>query len=394
MNGVIKLIHDEALKVLFYIGVECRSPLVKEVFESTQMAFFDETTNRIHISKKLIEYCLEILPKRQYHSVPNKSFGGGGSAAFWVQGDDHILPVNEIHTAEMFRLAEEFKIPFMFKSCGRVEENDIEIMRKYYTGYIYTEAKNRKMAEDLKGESDICTAHSIIVSPLRFSDVDKLFICLENDLSVYLTTMPIGCSTGPATMYSLATLAWAEFLAGMCLVQIKRPGTLVVNGAYPAAGDPRDGYRPALGSVFHNLCNYTVAKVSNYFSVPSVQSGCTINGLHIPNGNHTDSDSYSGFALWNKFEGWHQVRHCFGFTNGLISFDINKMRRDCVSLASVLENDIKHPGEVEEINYDPETVEAIEQGIPCGFKEITHTTKHIGLLMEYLSMEGLCIFKN
>lgn len=201
-----KVIHEEARDVLFYTGVKC-SREVADLFESSEMAWYDEVSGRVHISKKLVNNCLEILPKRHNHPVPNKSFGGGGTAAFWIQGDDAILPTAEIHMADIFRLAEEFKVPFMFKGCGMVDEKDLEIMRKYYTGYIYTEIKNERVVEGLKGDGNLCTAHSIINSPLSFSNVDKINIALDNDLPVYITSMPISCFTGPATIFSLVTMA-------------------------------------------------------------------------------------------------------------------------------------------------------------------------------------------
>lgn len=387
---LIRLVHEEACNILFYIGVKCNNEKIREIFESSQMAFFDETTNRIHLSDSLIKYCLETTQKRHNHPVPNRSFGGGGTAAFWIQGDDWILPTNEIHMAEIFRLAEEFSIPFMFKGCGKVNRDDLEIMRKYYSGYIYTEVKNEQMINDLIYDNNLCTAHSIITSPLCFNnDVDNFLSCLENKLPVYLTTMPISCFTGPATMYSLASLAWAEFLAGLCLAQLKRPRAMVVNGAFPAAGDPLNGYLPALGTIFHNMCNHLIAKISEFYALPSIQSGCTVSKkLHFPSNEYiTDHEAYRGFSLWNTLNDWHQLRHCFGFVNYLTDFDINKMRRDCVALQYVLDNDIKFEEEVEEAFYDPETFAAVSNGVEYGFKEIMHTTKNVGILSEYLNGE-------
>lgn len=377
-----KIIHEEACDVLFFTGVKCNREIA-DLFEDSQLAWYDEVSERIHIDKKLISYCLEICQKRHNHPVPNRSFGGGGTAAFWTQGDDAILPTNEIHMADIFRLAEEFNVPFMFKGCGRVENDDLDIMRKYYSGYIYTEVKNEKHIEQITNYDNICTAHSIIQSPLKFMDTEKICLSLENDLPVYITSMPISCFTGPATIFSLAVLAWAEFLVGLCFCQIKRPSSMVVNGAYPAAGNPRRGYQPALGSIYHNLCNYWISKVSEYFSLPTIQSGCTTeNKVHTPTEVGTDYDTYMAFTFWNSVDGWHQVRHCFGFINDLTDFDINKMRRDLVTLSRIIEDDIQFDGEIEDIYYDPETQEAIQEGSENGFKDIQHTIKNIGIINE------------
>ena len=401
MDSIVKLIHEDACGVLLYTGVKCENEKIKETFEASQMAFFDETTGRIHITEKLIDYCLEVAPKKHNHPIPDRSFGGGGTAAYLRQADDNIKLINEIHTAEIFKIAEEFKIPFMFKACGKVEETDIDIMRKYYNGYIYTGVQiykdhetTKRQISKLLNDKNICTAHTIIISPLSFMpsslpNTDKLFMCLENNLPIYLATMPISCLTGPATMYSLAVLAWAEFLAELCLCQLKMPGIMVINGALPTAGDPRSKYQAALGSIFHNLCNYTITRVANLFSLPTIQSGCTISGYdHQPNKKtYTDPETYNGFLLWNKLKDWHQLRHCFGFVNILTDFDIYKMRRDCVTLQEIQKKNLEYQYEIEEVFYDPEAQESISQGVEFGFRNILHTTKHIGLLSEYLTEE-------
>ncbi|MFW6046466.1 MAG: hypothetical protein ACOCP4_01600 [Candidatus Woesearchaeota archaeon] len=45
-------------------------------------------------------------------------------------------------------------------------------------------------------------------------------------------------------------------MAALCFIQLKNPRTLIVNGAYPTIGDPRNYYKPALGTIFHNIGNY------------------------------------------------------------------------------------------------------------------------------------------
>lgn len=148
----------------------------------------------------------------------------------------------------------------------------------------------------------ICTAHSILKSPLEFNDVGKNLDIFLNSvrmgLPIYLTTMPMTCMTGPATLYGIGVLAFAEFLVGMCLCQILNPGVTVVNGAYPAATDPREGYSAALGSIYHNLVNHTIALISDKKDIPSIQSGCTISGqFHNPQEGTTDFETERGYKM-------------------------------------------------------------------------------------------------
>ena len=404
MENIVKLLHKEAYDVLFYTGIACKNQEIIDIFENTQLAFYDVTSGRIHITEFLIDYCIESTPKIHKFPVLPHSFGGGGIAAFIRQGDDYVFPHLDTHIAEVFRIAEEFNIPFMFKpACynNRLEDaKQIDVMKSYYSGYIYTrvetyEGINRAIQEN-EENGNICTTHSILNSPLSFIDDERNFDvfkgCVRNNLSVYLTTMPISCFTGPATMYALILLGYSEFLVGLCLAQLLNPGVTVVNGAFPSAGDPSQMYQPALGTIFHNQCNYMLQRLSDYIALPSCQSGCTTgNKIHTPNPNYggTDKDTYNGYKLWNKLSDWHQLRHSFGFIDNLIAFDTNKMRRDCVALDKVIENNEQYnEEELEEMSYDPNAEDAIEKGVEFGnFKDLDHTILNIGVLKEYLEDE-------
>jgi len=234
---------------------------------------------------------------------------------------------------------------------------------------------------------NICTCHSIIKSPLEVNDVgrniDIFYTTARKGIPLYLTSMPMTCLTGPATLYGIGILSFAEFLFGMCLAQIIYPGITVVDGSFPAATDPRKQYAPALGSIYHNLVNYTVSLIGAEKDIPTIQSGCTVSTeSHIPKeDNGTDSETERGYKLWNGWQGWHQVRHTIGFTNQLIAFNMNKMRRDCNTLQRVLENDEVFEEEVEEITYDSDAFDVIQDCCETGnFKDHQHTLQHIGVL--------------
>lgn len=187
------------------------------------------------------------------------------------------------------------------------------------------------------------------------------------------------CLTGPATLYGIGILSFAEFLFGLCLCQIMNPGITVVNGAFPTATDPREGYSPALGSIYHNLVNHTVARMSEEQDIPSIQSGCTIAGEK----HNTDGDweTHRGYRLWNTWSDWHMVRHTVGFVNKLVSFNFDKMRRDCVLMKMILENNEKYEEDVEELTYDRESVTVISDCAERGnFRDHNHTLKHIGII--------------
>lgn len=395
---VERAIKEDTFYVLRDIGVECVDKRIIEKFESTQMAAYDPTTQRIHILPDLVKACIDTTPKR--FPIMDYSFGGGGVAAYIKRGDDYIVPTSEIHVSEIMKMAEENNIPFMFKSVSpkfniSEENKQIDIIRNYYSGYLYLRAETRvglkKCREEYERTGKICTTHSPIASPLKFSNNNKfdtyqlLLETVNYDLPVYLTSMPITCLTGPSTLYGITLQAHCEFLAGLCLVQILRPGLTVVNGAFPAAGNPLKWYLPALGSIYHNLANWMTSKISFLDSIPSIQSGCTISGVnHNPIEGGTDIQTEKGFKLWNSLNNWHQVRHCFGFIDTLTAIDMDKMQRDMVSLNKIKENNEQLKINYDNLGFDKDAVDVIQKGVEFDdFRGLKHTTDNIGILDYY-----------
>ncbi|MDL1982212.1 MAG: trimethylamine--corrinoid methyltransferase, partial [Deltaproteobacteria bacterium] len=62
--NLLEKIHQDALKILEEVGVKCNSAEVRQVFEDTGLAAFDETTGHIHILSPLVEQAINITPKR------------------------------------------------------------------------------------------------------------------------------------------------------------------------------------------------------------------------------------------------------------------------------------------------------------------------------------------
>ncbi|MEF8943235.1 MAG: trimethylamine methyltransferase family protein [Desulfohalobiaceae bacterium] len=393
-------LKEESKQVLQDVGVKCTDKRVIETFEKTNLAAYDETTQRIHIMTDLIDSCLASTPKRDSFPVPQHSFGGGGVAMYVKRGDDFIVPTTEIHVAEMMDMAEHFQVPFMFKSASakftpEEEEKQIQVMRRYYSGFLYVRAQTdvgiSKAEEEHNKTGLVCTTHSPLLSPLKFNEpgnnpkavdnIDIFMRCAQKNLPLYITSMPITCLTAPATIYGIALQAYAEFLAGLSLAQSIQPGVTVVNGAFPAAGNPSKGYGPELGVAFHNIANWVTSRVGDADSLPSIQSGCTISGKqHNPIEGGTDLETERGYKMWNAFDRWHQVRHAFGFIDDLAAIDLDKMQRDMVSLDRVLSNREGVDVCLNDFQYDREAQSAIQEGVEKDdFRFLNHTTSNMGI---------------
>ena len=73
----LEKIHDDALRVLEEVGVKCESKEVRQIFEDTGMAAFDDSTGHIHVLRPLVEQALDTTPKRDRYWIPENSFGVG-----------------------------------------------------------------------------------------------------------------------------------------------------------------------------------------------------------------------------------------------------------------------------------------------------------------------------
>ncbi len=388
-----KNLHDEACELLQMAGVGCTDQRVIKDFESTGYAVYDVTTKRIHILKDLVDQSLELVPKRDKFPVPEHSFGGGGNAAFVKQGDDYIHPTLDIHVAEVMRTAEEFDIPFMFRGVGKGngEYEDVyqlDVIRKYYSGYLFSKVETKRgierCLEDYNLHKKICIVNSILTSPLKMNEVgnnlDIFYDSINAGLPLYFVSVPMSGINAPITMYGLCLQAHAEYLVGLSLAQAIKPGITVVNGAFPTAGDPVNMDSQPLGSLFHNMANYYTSIISKVFELPAIQSGCTITSRdHNPMKQSTDFETERAYKMWNGLEGWHMLRHCFGFVDNLTTFNMNKMRRDLNCLKKVIENDEKSGADHTGMWADSDAFDAIIEAINTkggNFSDIYHTTKH------------------
>lgn len=388
-----KKMHDEACQLLEEVGVKCETGNRKviDTLEATGCAAFDPTTKRIHILRSLVDEALKTTPKRGEFTkyVPERSFGSGGTAPYVYDETigDWIPPDVQIHVAEVAKTAEKYKLPFIFRGTGKAhcEYEDVEqikVLRKHYNGFLYLYVATEAGVMAVKREYDknpmCCSLHSIFYSPLALNDAGPnmpiYFRCIEENLPIYLVTMPILRVNAPATIYGLAMQCHAEFLAGLCLTQTLRPGIMTIHAGYPLASNLLDDYNINFGSVAHNFVNLSVAKVASYLNLPSIQSGFTTNNHHPE--KTTERDVIRAYMLWNNSDDWHQARHAFGFVQYQLAFSIPKMERDILALNQVLKENKKI--ELPVLEYDPGAIGVIADCAPVGnYINHDHTLKNI-----------------
>jgi trimethylamine--corrinoid protein Co-methyltransferase len=409
-----QVMHDEACWLLENVGVRMNHPYLIRVLENTGYAGFDGSSGRIHILRPLVDWAVERAPKRSEHQVPSKSFCGGGTAphvrenGYLVEADLHQ------HVAAIAKIAEREGIPSIFRGCGGAhnayeDTEQIRVMREHFSRYIMlyvaTEEGVKACAEEYRRNPHMCTTHSLFYSPLQLNDtgpqtvryrnngtrltstlignVNGFLRCVEEGLPIYLVTMPISYVTSPATLYGTAVQVHAEFLIGLCLVQTLNPGLMTIDAAFPQAGDPRDEYNISFGSLSHNIINLLSAKAATYLDLPAIQDGCSAGGKDLLDPS-IPLDVARAYRLWNwAYESgwckWHMVRHCYGFLNYQMVYDIGKMEEDVATLKKVLHYDEQYPIPPELDVYDPDAIYVIEDVIKNyggNFTAHPHTLKH------------------
>jgi len=379
----LERIHGDALQVLEEVGVKCASPEIRQIFEETGMAAFDDTTGHIHVLAPLVEQALSMAPKRDQYWIPENAFGVGGTAPFVYddQTGDLVEPTFD-HLVNIAKIVNEAEaVQFMARGV-LIKKQEVKVMntiienchKPVYVAAVTEEGMAR--AEEIhKARGNFTVQFSIINSPLNVieSMVDPFLSCVRKGIPIYVSTMPMAGLSAPYSMSGLLTLTHAEGLFGITLAQLVNPGIMVVHAGLPSIANINKNYAVDLGLVSHNVANLLMEKVNKMLNIPSIQTACTTSEDR-PN-QRAEEDATKGYALMKKY-GFHQMRHAFGFLRELISFSIAKLERH-VELCR--ETGVEQAPDYDLEPYDPEGLEAIKRNSSqANYMRDDHTLKNTG----------------
>jgi trimethylamine--corrinoid protein Co-methyltransferase len=382
-SDLLEKIHNDALRVLEEVGVKCDSAEVKQIFEETGMAAFDDSTGHIHVLKPLVEQALNMAPKREEYWIPENSFGVGGTAPFVYddQSGDLVEPTFDhlIRIAKIVNDAEA--INFMARGV-LIKNQEVKVMdtivehchKPIYVAAVTEEGINR-VQEVHETRGKITVQFSLINSPLNVivSMINPFLSCVRKGIPIYVSSMPMAGLSGPYSMSGLVTLTHAEGLFGITLAQLVNPGIMVVHAGLPSIANIQKNYAVDLGLVSHNIANLIQEKINKMLNIPSIQTACTTN-QDEPN-KKAEEDAVNGYALMKK-NGFHQMRHAFGFLKELISFSIAKLERHIELCRET--SPVQVPN-YEIDPYDPEGFEVImRNGSKANYMQDDHTLKNTG----------------
>ncbi len=351
------LIYDSK-QVLLYCGVRIPerkkhgitvdySGFIEKITRGTNYGILvDVVTNRIHFQPEYIQDIIEQTTRFDF-PVYDKSFGPGGIAGYVHQQGDSPKGLEDPslnHILQQAVIAKNNHMPFGFVCARQLSKFEVEqfsVMTRIFDGPIFFNVNSHEGVEEaqkhIHNDNYVITNHTLFDSPLALTFKEKLDVfsdCVEREIPVMLVTQPMSGQTAPMTPYGLALLAFSEFLAGMAMAYSINPQTRVINGAYPTMCTPGKNPRLKIGTVVHNFVNYLVAYTARLLDIASIQSGCTMEGgLHEKTTLETDYETVRGMLLWESmFEGWHMIRHCYGFVSDLITFSFEKAEADINAL--------------------------------------------------------------
>jgi len=387
-SELLEKIHDDALRVLEEVGVKCVSPEVRQVFEETGLAAFDESTGHIHVLRPLVEQALGTTPKRDQYWIPEDAFGVGGTAPF-VYDDDtgELIPPTFDHLVRIAKTVNAADV-VQFMARGvllkgeevKVIDTIIEHCHKPIYVAAVTDEGIARAEEVHQSRGNLTVQFSIINSPLNIieSMMPPFFSCVQKGIPIYVSTMPMAGLSAPYSMSGLLTLTHAEGLFGLTLAQLINPGITVVHAGLPSIANIQKNYAVDLGLVSHNIANLLQEKLNKRLDIPSIQTACTTS-QERPN-KKAEEEAVTGFSLMKKY-GFHQMRHSFGFLKELISFSIDKLERH-IDLCR--ETGADQAPDIELDAYDPEGFEVIARnGSQANYMRDDHTLKNTGKCFLY-----------
>ena len=382
-TDLLDRIHRDALRILEETGVKCTSTEIRQIFEDTGLAAFDETTGHLHVLSPLVEQALATAPKRDQYWVPENAFGVGGTAPFvYDDATGELIPPTFDHLATVAKTVQAADVVDFMARGVLIPKEEVKVMdtiihhcRKPVYVAAVTEAGIARAREISDTRGNLTVQFSIINSPLNIieSMIPPFLACVRAGIPIYVSTMPMAGLSGPYTMSSLVTLTHAEALFGITLTQLVNPGLMVVHAGLPSIASINDNYAVKLGLVSFNVANLLMEKVNKRLGLPSIQTACTTS-QESPN-EKAEEEAVKGFALMKKY-GFHQMRHSFGFLKELVSFSIEKLERH-IELCRAT-----GPEQAPEYSmdpYDPEGVDVIKRnGTNANYMRDSHTLKHTG----------------
>ncbi len=210
------------------------------------------------------------------------------------------------------------------------------------------------------------------ISPLSFDErmAGSAVAYAEGGQPVVLMPFTFAGGTAPLALAGAVAQMLAEVLAGLCLVQLVRPGTPVVMGGSVSELDLHGG-QPRYATAFHGLAMLASGQMARRLGLP-FRGGGGFTSSPTPD---VRAMQESLMALWPALlSGANVILHAAGWIEGSLAASIEKTAQDVAALEvfrELLANEIP-------VDDDALALEAFREVGPGGtFLGASHTLRHV-----------------
>ena len=314
-------IYAAALEVLERVGGEFHDPEAVDLLANAG-AFVTSDRLRVRIPATLVTEALQRAPQRivvcdrdghrRMLLEGRNTYFGPGSDTPWtldpVSGDRRPAVLADIaRAARVVDALPELDFSMCFGLAGDVPEQVSDV--HHFAAMVRNTRKPlvvtawdlnslqqiQRMMEMVAGDKDTLRTHPfalvflMAISPLRFpaESLQKLMFCAENSIPcIWTSGCPTAGTTSPIFPAGSLVVAMAEFLAGLTVAQLTRPGAPVIVGSAFGALDMATGLRP-YAAPEQDFGHLAQAEVARYLKLPS-----------WGNGGCSDSNELDQQATW------------------------------------------------------------------------------------------------
>lgn len=298
--------------------------------------------------------------------------------------EDHATFVRFTHAVPVFHLNESGIVePADLPVASRHLDMDLDVLRwsdkPYFpVGATYETARDSvELAAIAFGGREAIARRPVMlaivnpISPLTYDErmAGSLVAYAEGGQPVVLMPFTFAGGTAPLALAGSLAQILAEVLAGLCLVQLVRPGCPVVMGGAVSELDLHSG-QPRYATAFHGLAMLAAGQMARRLGLP-FRGGGGFTGSPAPD---VRAMQESLMALWPALlSGPHVILHAAGWIEGSLASSIEKMAQDVAALQ------VFEPLLAAEIDVDEEALalDAFREVGPGGtFLGAAHTLRH------------------
>jgi trimethylamine--corrinoid protein Co-methyltransferase len=359
----IEALHRAALAILETTGIKCWLPEGRELLRKAG-ALVDEASGRVRLGRDIIESALATAPAAFTLTPRNAAravrVGGDDFATTGVLGPPNCSDLERGRRSGMLAdFAELTKLTQFFNAVQMngfpVEPLDVEVRFRHLEAaraqltltdkvpYVFCQSPQRirdvlAMSAMARGETleefaGRPGAYSIINTntPLQY-DVAMTAGVIEMarlGQPILLTPFIIAGASTPATIASAMAMLNAEFLFGLALSQLVRPGAPVVYGCAAKNVDMKTG-APAYGLAEAARCKAIAGQMARRYRVPLRTSNfCSSNAVDMAAGYEAQSSIWSsvtsGCNVLMHAAGWLEGGLCASYEKFVLDVELIQM---------------------------------------------------------------------